>query len=84
MKHDDKHTKVFKVADEFLKKMLQNGAVSIKVLDEKAQDQGISTKQLRSSKERLGIKTRRKGFQKNPHWDWYNPHIRDEDAQGAL
>ena len=66
-------------AIDFLKDLLQEGSIDTKKVFSEARILRISDKTLLRAREKMGIKTRKKGF--NDGWEWYFPM--NEEAEGC-
>lgn len=69
-------------AGEFLRDLLQHGAVGTIAVQKAAREAGHSWITTRRAKERLGI-TAEKGEKGDPAWYWRLPSARPQGAQGA-
>ena len=66
---------------EFLETLLAHGETSQTYISEKAQEEGISRKQLENAKKKIGVLSRKKGYQ--GQWFWSLPNIESsKDPKG--
>lgn len=75
---EDKETR--KLGDEVLLEALRDGPKTSKELDEIARELGLTKKQLRTAKARIGAKPDKKGFSVGGQWLWYLPEKTTEKA----
>ncbi len=62
-----------KRAAEFLCEILENGPVSQKQVEEEGEQRGFSKKVLRTTRDKLGIVSEKKGFGDTGKWEWSLP-----------
>jgi putative DNA primase/helicase len=71
-------------AIDFLREALSDGAQEVTAINEQASTLGITPKQLRTAREKLGVKSKKHGggFGKDQEqfWTWYLPEVKSEDA----
>ena len=66
---------------EFLETLLVHGETSQTYISEKAQEEGISRKQLENAKKKIGVLSRKKGYQ--GQWFWSLPNVESsKDPKG--